>query len=477
MSVRPAVLGIVTVLSLAAITSEVRAESPVVEKIVALNKGAITALQAGAHEKAKTQLMEAVVLGKENGLGMHAAMARTYLHLGVLYTDGFKDKEKALRNFALALKVRPDIELTPALASKTVQAAFAEARGEKPGEKPAARPEKAPEPKAAAAPAPAAAARASDKEKDRLQKSLAEKDKALVERDKRLAEKDKALAEKDKALAERDKALAEKDKALAEKDKALVERDKRLAEKEKALADKEKALAEAGAREKKEREARERFEKLNQENGKLLAEAAGREKKEREAREKVEKERLAAETREKERKDREEKERVARERLVEGPELPASIPQPLFCPTRDEAVVATELHIHCAPQGHVKAKTAVLYYRPSGVAHFNSLTMERSKKGWWTAAIPAGRVTGKTLQYYVEARGAKDEVAASNGKAGSPNLIVLRASAAELKAPAAPLAAAAPAPAKEKANAKAKAAGKTGRRTPAAHRQRTKPRP
>src|SRR5688500_7027326 len=104
MRLRPTVLGIVTALSFVLLAAQTRAESPVVEKIVALNKAAIASLQAGDHEKAKSTLMDAVVMGKENNLGMHAAMARTYLHLGVLYTDGLKDKEKAQRNFILALK-------------------------------------------------------------------------------------------------------------------------------------------------------------------------------------------------------------------------------------------------------------------------------------------------------------------------------------------------------------------------------------
>src|SRR3954454_19332455 len=130
MRARPAVLGILTGLMLALAAPESRAESPAVEKIVALNKSALAAFAAHDHQKAKDQLMEAVVLGKENGLGLHAAMARTYLHLGVVYVDGLKDKDKGVRYFAMAQKVRPDIELTPALASKTVTAAFAEAKGE-----------------------------------------------------------------------------------------------------------------------------------------------------------------------------------------------------------------------------------------------------------------------------------------------------------------------------------------------------------
>jgi chemotaxis protein histidine kinase CheA len=430
MSARPLVLGILVTLISVFAARDGRAESQqAVDKIVALNKSAIAAFTAGDHEKAKSQLLEAVVLGKENGLGMHAAMARTYVHLGVIYVDGLKDKEKGVRYFGMAQKVRPDIELTPTLASKTVVAAFQEAKGDAAkGDKTAkaeAKPEAKPEAKAVAKAEPKPAVKeeakpAPDKKKeaaeahareeaDKLQKDLAQ---ARESEKKERAEKERLQ----KALAEKDKALAEKDKALAEKDKALAEKDKQLAE--------------AKAGEKKEHEAREKLEKSGQESAKAIAEAAAREKKEHEAREKLEKEKQLADQHEKERKDRETQERAAREKLVEGPDLPGSIPQPLYCAGMDEAVVGTELFVHCVPQGQVKARSVVLYYRTAGVAHFDALTMARSKKGWWTTSIPAVRVTGKTLQYYAEARGPKDDVAASNGKSDSPNIVVLRTSAA-----------------------------------------------
>jgi hypothetical protein len=160
MRARPVVLGILTGLLAMTLAPDSQAESPAVEKIVALNKSALTAFAAHDHEKAKEQLMEAVVLGKENGLGMHAAMARTYLHLGVVYVDGFKDSEKGQRYFTMAQKVRSDIELTPALVTPTVKAAFEAARagsGAKPPEAAKAAPPKAEE---VAAPAAAPEAKA-----------------------------------------------------------------------------------------------------------------------------------------------------------------------------------------------------------------------------------------------------------------------------------------------------------------------------
>jgi hypothetical protein len=70
------------------------------------------------------------------------------------------------------------------------------------------------------------------------------------------------------------------------------------------------------------------------------------------------------------------------------------------------------------------------YYRPSGVAQYNALIMERSKKGWFTAVIPSNRITGKALQYYAEARDGREEVFANNGKGNSPNTLMVRSSSA-----------------------------------------------
>src|SRR3954454_3528872 len=99
-----------------------------IQKMIDLNRQALAAFGTKDFEGAKSALMDAVVLGKEAGLTNDKMMARTYLHLGVLYVDGLKDRPKGLRYLALALRIRPDIPMTPSLASPTVTAAFDEAR-------------------------------------------------------------------------------------------------------------------------------------------------------------------------------------------------------------------------------------------------------------------------------------------------------------------------------------------------------------
>jgi hypothetical protein len=316
-------------------------------------------------------------------------------------------------------------------------------------------------------------------EKERLQKDKFEKDKALADAKGRLEMAEEAKQQKDKALTDSKSRVQqlEKEKLDLEKAKQALEKDK--LEKEKALADargrlqmaeeakqqKDKTIAEGSSREKKERDAKEKLEKERPEREKLLADAKARvqqlekekaqlekdkqglekdkadrdkllaesrdrEKKEHEAREKAEKAKQWAESNVREREGRDEQVRAERERLAEGPDLPSHVSEPLYCTVPDEAPTGNDLFVHCVPQASGKTKVVTFYYRPNGVAQYNALIMERSKKGWFTAVIPAGRITGKSLQYYAEARDGREEVFANNGKGNSPNTLIVRSQSA-----------------------------------------------
>ena len=55
-------------------------------------------------------------------------MARTYVHLGVVYVRGFKNREKAVQCFIRAFEIQPDIKLSRGMATAPeVDDAFAEA--------------------------------------------------------------------------------------------------------------------------------------------------------------------------------------------------------------------------------------------------------------------------------------------------------------------------------------------------------------
>ena len=252
--------------------------------------------------------------------------------------------------------------------------------------------------------------------KEKLQAEKAEKEKALAETKSSLEQLQKDVKEKEKqAQVEKEKAAKELALLKDSEAKERAAREKLQAEK----AEKEKELAEAKA-------SIQQLQKTQAEKDKQLTETAAGEKKEREAKEKLEKEKQAAEAREKERKDNQEKERVNREKLAAGPEVPTHLPKPIYCDIPDEAQAGTDLFVHCVAQQNLKDKEIAIFYRPSGGNHYNSLALEASKKGWRTAMIPADRISGKVLQYYVEVRDGHGAVAAADGKPSSPNILTLK---------------------------------------------------
>ena len=110
-------------------TSAAADQEALLQQMTNLNKGAIAAYSAGDFDKSKSQLLQAVALAKKDSeLETHPLMARTFLHLGVVYVDGLEDRATGVKYFVKALKIRPDIELSRALATTTVKSAFEEAK-------------------------------------------------------------------------------------------------------------------------------------------------------------------------------------------------------------------------------------------------------------------------------------------------------------------------------------------------------------
>jgi hypothetical protein len=99
-----------------------------VEEIIALNRKALRAYDGSNFQAAKAALLEALVVGKEAELDSHPMMARTYLHLGVVFAGGLKDRKKASRYFLTALRIRPEITMTPSITGAAVNALFKEAQ-------------------------------------------------------------------------------------------------------------------------------------------------------------------------------------------------------------------------------------------------------------------------------------------------------------------------------------------------------------
>jgi hypothetical protein len=448
-------------------------EDALLQEMTTLNASAIDAYSAGDFDKAKGRLLQAVALGKKDaGLRTHPLMARTYMHLGALYVDGFEDRKTGIGYFVKALKIRPDIDMTDSLVTKTVTSALAQAKKE------AGVPEES-EATAAAEGSKekegSPATQAENKSPDKSERGKSAKDQAVQAPASKLASRDEkgadteALQKLQKALAAaesneakeraaREKSSAEKqqrDKELTEAKALVLELQKDKAEKGKqALAEKErleKQLASSRDSDAKERAAKDKLaaEKLVSDKAladlkaqvqqlqkdkadkeKQLAETADREKKEKEAKEKLLADKQASETRDKQRQAQAEAVRLQREKSVAGPELPARFAEQVYCDIPDEVPVGTELFVHCVARPSLNAKGIAFYYRSNTGMHYNSVELEPAregvKKGWSMTVIPASRVSGKAIQYYVEAFDGSGAPVAASGKPGSPNILALR---------------------------------------------------
>jgi len=106
------------------------------------------------------------------------------------------------------------------------------------------------------------------------------------------------------------------------------------------------------------------------------------------------------------------------------PELPASI-QALDCPYADETLLAKKVTLRCAAAANLGVEKVLLFYKGFEMSAFETLEMTKSSKGWWQATIPKKRVEGKSLQFYFEGNDASDKPVVSNGRAESPNVMLI----------------------------------------------------
>lgn len=102
-------------------------EAPV-DRMIALNKRAFADIQAQHFQAARYWLEEALVICETAGLDNDEMTARTYLHLAAVALGGLKDREEAMRDLDLALKINPNIALTPGLDITGLRSAYLQAR-------------------------------------------------------------------------------------------------------------------------------------------------------------------------------------------------------------------------------------------------------------------------------------------------------------------------------------------------------------
>ena len=106
-------------------------------------------------------------------------------------------------------------------------------------------------------------------------------------------------------------------------------------------------------------------------------------------------------------------------------DLPAHV-SALDCPAPDDAPPDKSIDVRCAVAENIAVAEVYLMYRGPGRVDFTAVEMEKTPKGWYQGKIPKSAVTGKSVQFYFEGRNAAGKPVVSNGRAESPNLILIR---------------------------------------------------
>lgn len=119
------------------------------KQVQKMNKRAMDDYDSLEFESARRTLLDAVQMLRANGLDDSPTAAKTYANLGIVYVNGFKDKNRGVQQFVNALRIKPDYQLDPAVDTPELAEAFAEAQKKAGKGKPSAagRPPSAPEQK------------------------------------------------------------------------------------------------------------------------------------------------------------------------------------------------------------------------------------------------------------------------------------------------------------------------------------------
>jgi hypothetical protein len=99
-----------------------------VDRMIDLNRRAYADIQEQHYRAAKYRLSEALVISETAGLENDEMTARTYVHMAAVYLTGLRDREEAIQQFMLALRINPNITITPGLESPALKSAYLQAR-------------------------------------------------------------------------------------------------------------------------------------------------------------------------------------------------------------------------------------------------------------------------------------------------------------------------------------------------------------
>jgi len=105
------------------VPSSARAED-VDKQVQKMNKRAMDDYDSLEFESSRRTLQDAVQMLRANGLDETPLAAKTYANLGIVYINGFKDRNRGQQQFVNALKIAPDYKLDPAVATPELDEAF-----------------------------------------------------------------------------------------------------------------------------------------------------------------------------------------------------------------------------------------------------------------------------------------------------------------------------------------------------------------
>ena len=118
------------------------------------------------------------------------------------------------------------------------------------------------------------------------------------------------------------------------------------------------------------------------------------------------------------------------------PALPTNVVA-LDCPSPDETPPLKKVVLRCAAAGSLGVAKVQLFYKGFQMQSYETIDMSVSSGGWWQATVPKKRVDGTSLQFYFEGLDATGKPVVSNGRAESPNvMLIVESTSTVAKAPA-----------------------------------------
>ncbi|MEO8212686.1 MAG: tetratricopeptide repeat protein [Myxococcales bacterium] len=130
--------------------------------------------------------------------------------------------------------------------------------------------------------------------------------------------------------------------------------------------------------------------------------------------------------------------RSARDNDAE-PELPTTVTA-LNCPYPDDTPPGKKVTLRCVAAANLGIAGVSLFYKGYEMTDYEKVDMTKSSKGWWQVAVPMKRVDGKSLQFFFEGLNSSGKPVVSNGRAESPNVMLIVEKDAAAAAPAAAIA-------------------------------------